>query len=127
MNLSKLLNKIFGKKEYNVTVVNVSGSLELHTIYNKSDLDLFVRDLNKMTYWDVQKIEKFRKYDFIYEKNVVHSPLYFSLEDVTERETVWGTEYSFLKKDKSLSIVNRVSTKETLKNGKRKEESSLCD
>jgi len=127
MKIFELITKYFGKIEYIVTVINVSGSVEHHPFFHMDDVDSFVDNVNAEMYWDVQKIEKLRRYDIKYKKLVVHSPLFFSLEDVTETENLWGNDFSFIKKDKSLNNINRVSTKETIKNEKSKKESSLCD
>ena len=57
----------------------------------------------------IQKIEKIRIFKFSFNENVIHKPLYFYLEDICEKRNVDETkeiEFSYLKKDKSLTNVN---------------------
>lgn len=99
------------KIEYVVTIVNVSGEVQNHTFYKLKSVDAFVSEVNMDTYWDVQKIEKFKKYNFKYDKEIVHSPLWFKLENVTETHSCNKCDYSFLKKHDSLIHIKRIERK----------------
>lgn len=116
MDIEKILNKLFGKVEYVVTIVDSSGSVKrsngLSTI---KEVDELIADVNSDRYMNVQKIEKIRRYDFKHDKEILHSPLFFVAENVTEAEYVDDHEYSFLKKHESLTNIKRVSSKEQFK------------
>ena len=112
--IQNIFHKYFGKIEYVITIVNVSGSVKHYIFYNLKDVNGFVNEINAETYWDVQKIEKFRKFEYTYKNRIIHSPLHFCLDDVTEKEYVTNHDYSFLKKHKSLENINRVSSKECI-------------
>lgn len=107
----KILFKYIGTPEYIVTAVNVSGQVEKYICNTKKEVDAAVIEINNDIYWDVQKIEKFRRYDFSYKNEIIHSPLHFCLDDVTEEEYVIDHNYSFLKKHDSLENIKRVSSK----------------
>jgi len=109
-----LLSKNKRKTEYNITTVNVNGNIKSFRFYSIKDVDNFIIEINNEKYWNVQKIEKLRKYKFKYNKEIAHSPLFFDLENVTENDIVNNQDYSFLKKHKSLENINRVSSKGTL-------------
>lgn len=105
------LNKIktyVGEIEYVVTIVNVSGEIQRHIFYNKQKIDAFVCEVNTEKYWCVQKIEKIRRYEFVYNHEIIHSPLWFNLDGVTEVNCVENNEFSYLIKDKSLCNIKRV-------------------
>lgn len=111
LNFKKILSTFFGKKEYVVTIVNVSLDINKHVFNNIKDVDIFVSEINNEKYWDVQKIEKIRRFDFVYDKQVVQSPLHFCVEDVTEMRNCENYDYSFLKKHQSLKNIKYVSNK----------------
>ena len=106
-----IISKYFGKIEYVVTIVNVSGNVRYSTFHKMNDVNEFIVAINNEKYWNIQKIEKYRKYNFLYENEIVHSPLFFVLKNVTENERIMDINYSFLKKDKSLKIINRIINK----------------
>lgn len=112
--IQKKLNTYFGKIEYKITIVSVSGDIEYYLFPKIKEVDNFITKINAERYWDVQKIEKFRRYEFLYKKEIIHSPLYYSLSDVTENEYVFNHDYSFLKRHNSLKNIKRVSTKQPL-------------
>lgn len=116
--IEKILNKLFGKVEYVVTIVDSSGSVKrsngLSTI---KEVDELIADVNSDRYMNVQKIEKIRRYDFKHDKEILHSPLFFVAENVTEAEYVDDQEYSFLKKHESLTNIKRVSSPEMINTG----------
>lgn len=107
----KFVQKYFGKIQYITTIVNVSGTIETYGFNSLKELDIFVLNINGEKYWDIQKIEKFRRFSFQYKNQIIHSPLHFCLENVTEKAKFLGYEYSFLKKHESLLSVKRVHTK----------------
>jgi hypothetical protein len=139
--IKNLINKYIGKIEYVVTILNVDGEGKQFSFHTLKEVDDFVISINKERYWDVQKIEKFRRYSFVYDKQVIHSPLWFRNEDVTEthiirkeydkqifnrafslcdgdkdmtekiHNIIKDHEFSFLKKHGSLSNVTRVESK----------------
>ena len=112
--IQKTLNRYFGKIEYKVTIVSVSGNVEYYYFPTIKEVDDFITKINAERYWDVQKIEKFRIYEFFYKKEIIHSPLHYSLPNVTENEYVFNHDYSFLKRHNSLKNIKRVSTKQPL-------------
>ena len=112
--LQNIFYKYFGKLEYLITIVNVSGSVKHFIFYKLKDVNGFVSEINAETYLDIQKIEKFRRFEYTYKNKVIHSPLQFCLDDVTEIEYVTNHDYSFLKKHKSLKNINRVLSKKHL-------------
>lgn len=107
MNLKNIYKKYIGSIEYIVTLVNVSGEVQKDTFDTTKELDEFIVLINSNKYWSVQKIEKIRKYSFQYNKNIIHSPLFFSMNDVTELYNINDQDYSFLKIDESLTNVTR--------------------
>jgi hypothetical protein len=109
--IQNILYKYIGKKEYVVTAVSVDGEVKHGTFFTIKEVDDFVNKINVEKYYDVQKIEKIRKCHFKYNKEIIHSPLWFSLENVTEDEFCVNHEYSFLKKHESLQNVKRVCNK----------------
>jgi hypothetical protein len=54
----------------------------------------------------IQKIEKVRKFNFKYKKNIIHTPMFVQGEP-TEMYNLDGWSYSFLKIDGSLKNVIR--------------------
>lgn len=54
----------------------------------------------------IEKIEKIRRYDFKYKKEIIHTPLWFSC-DSTETYSLDNQEYQFFKKDDSLQNIKR--------------------
>ena len=116
--ITKLINKYIGKIEYIVTLLGVDGDIKKHTFKSIKDVDIFVYEVNNETYWDVQKIEKIRRLDFIYNKDVIHTPLWFNMENVTELHNCNNHDFSFIKKDISLKNIKRQYSKkiqETIK------------
>jgi hypothetical protein len=116
---NKLIKSIFkffninpGKLEYVVTVVNVSGEVKKYTFKNIKDVNGFVTDVNSETYWNIQSIEKIKRYEFTYNREVIHSPLFFTMENVTEKQYVDDHDYSFLIKNSSLKNIRRVTLKD---------------
>lgn len=109
--IKNIFNKYIGNIEYIVTIVNVSLLVEKRVFSNIKEVDEFVKLVNLEAYWDVQKIEKIRRFSFAYNKEIVHSPLHFCVEDVTEMRNCDNYDYSFLKKHESLLNVNHVSRK----------------
>jgi len=112
---NKLVLKYIGKTQYIVTAVNVSGSVNNFKCYSIKEVDDLVKDINFDRYFSVQKIEKLRKFKFNYNKEIIQSPLHFSLENVTEVDFVGDYKYSFLKKDESLKNIKRVSSSNSAK------------
>ena len=111
IKLQNIYYKYFGKIEYIVTIVNVSLSIKTYSLYSLKDVDDFVISINNETYSDIQKIEKIRRFNFIYDKEVIHSPLHFCTKDITEMKNCNNYDYSFLKKHDSLDNVKLVSSK----------------
>jgi len=112
--INHLVLKYVGRIEYVVTSVHVSGSVDVGNYSTLKDVNAFVNDINTDRYWDVQKIEKFRRYDFKYHKEVLHSPMHFRIENVTEMETLNTYAFCFLLKHKSLTNTRRVSSKNAI-------------
>jgi len=115
------MNKKSGKVEYHVTTLNVSGQVQQLVEHTVKELDGLVANINADPYWSVQKIEKFKRYtDFVYEKEIVQSPLHFQLEGVTEMvdvqtENIGIHAFSYVLKDKSLTNIKRVEGDEKRK------------
>jgi len=105
--VKKFASKYIGSLEYVVTIVNVNGEVVRNFCKNIKEVDAFVIEINGETYYDVQKIEKFRRYSFKYNKKVLHTPLWFEYDNVTEMYNCDNMEYSFLKIDESLTNVIR--------------------
>ncbi len=111
------MNKKSGKVEYHVTALNVAGQVQKPVVFTLKELDTLVAELNADPYWSVQKIDKFKRYtDFVYDKEILQSPLHFQLEGVTEIENI-NTEnigvhaFNFMLKAKCLSNIKRVESK----------------
>ena len=102
--IKSFFDKIFGNIEYVVTIISVDGSVQKH-LFSK------IIEINGERYFNIQKIEKFRRYDFSYKKQILQSPLFFYKDDVTEMEYFINHEYSFIKKDVSLKNIERVLIK----------------
>ena len=114
--IKNLINKYIGKIEYVVTIINVDGEGKQFSFHKLKDVDIFVISTNNERYWFVQKIEKFRRCSFIYDKLVLHSPLHFHLDDETEMHKCKmkngdNHDFSFIKKHESLQNIERVSSK----------------
>jgi hypothetical protein len=107
-NLKNFWNYHFGTIEYVVEIMCVDGSGERRVFYNVNQLDGFVSDVNDDNYWNVVKIEKHRKYGFVYKKEIKHSGLWFQADNVTEMEYVVNHDYSFPIKHESLKNIKRV-------------------
>ena len=107
--LNNFLKRYFGVIEYVLTLVNVDGEAKIITYGTIKKLDEIVFEINSEKYWFVQKIEKIRRYNFTYSKEVIHAPLWFTAKDVTEKENIDNYEYSYLIKDNSLKNIKRVS------------------
>jgi len=105
--LKQLISKYFGNTQYVVTIINVSLSVQKHKFNTIKHVDEFVDEINNETYWMVQKIEKIRMFDFKYNKEIKHTPLYFQHDAVTEMYNLEDWDYSFLKKDESLKSIIR--------------------
>ncbi len=107
--IENFINKYIGKTKYIVRLINSEGTIEEYTLTIKKELDAFVIQTNEERYWQVQKISKRRELLFKYNKEVIHSPLFFSKKGITEKDTIeTGLEYSFIKIDESLINVKRV-------------------
>lgn len=103
----ELERDINGSIEFLVRIVNVSGQIENHTFDNLHDVNTFVIEINNEIYWMVQMIEMYKKFNFVYNEEIIHSPLHFSLENVTESDLIDNNNLSFLIIDKSLKNVKR--------------------
>ena len=90
--------------EYIVTIINVDLEVNKYSFNNLVDLDAFVIEINKENYWQIQKIEKIRRYKFEYDKEIIHKPLFACFDNVTEMDL----DHSFLIKDESLTNIKRV-------------------
>lgn len=106
-NVSKVIENIFGKRQYIVYTINVSGSEHTCKLDTLKKTKEFVNYINDAPHWMVLKVEKVRVYNFTYKFEVKHIPLHFVLNSVTEMCKFDEYEFSFLIKDKSLSNVNR--------------------
>jgi len=113
--------KYIGNIQYVVTIINVSLSVQKHQFNTTKQVDEFVDEINNDTYWMVQKIEKTRMFDFQYDKNIKHTPLHFQHDAVTEMYNLEDWDYSFLKKDKSLTNISRNS------GGEKRKEKDIID
>lgn len=109
--ITKIISKYIGNLEYVVTIVSTDGSVGKRIFKNTKEVDNFVIEINKETYYDVQKIEKFRRYDLKYNKNVLHTPLWFKADDVTEMYNYDNYDYSYIIIDESLTNVTRTYRK----------------
>ena len=106
------MNTKSGKVEYVVTMISVDGVVKKPIVHTVKELNELVKEINTEVYWSVQSVEKFKRYtDFIYEGEVLHTPLHFKLDGVSETDNIGTQPYSFLLKDKSLSNVKRVHSK----------------
>lgn len=102
--------KYIGVIEYVVTITNVSGEIQRYIFYSVIKVNDFVTEINDNKYWNIQKIEKLRRQHFEYFHEIIHTPLWFQLENVTETAYVGDSAYSFLVKDESLKNIKRVDT-----------------
>ena len=77
MMMNKLINKIISKclghVEYVVTFISVDGEISRKIFQTIKEVDDFVIVINGETYHEVQKIEKFRRYSFKYNKNIIYT------------------------------------------------------
>ena len=107
--MKKLINKIFGELQYIVTVCDMYGSVSKHKFTYIKEIDDFVDELNEPGNYQymIQKIEKIRVFTFKYNKEIIHTPLGFQVEGVTEKHSVNDYPYSFFKIDDSLAKVTR--------------------
>ncbi len=115
--LKKLINKIFGQVEYHVQSVNSPGQVNRSIVYSKKELNKLIDDVNKDTYFNVQSIKKYRKFNYKYNGMVRHTPLWFSLDNVTTVKEMVGIEYRVLIPDESLTNIEygwEYSTKEEM-------------
>lgn len=112
--LTNIIQKYLGKIEYLVTIINNGGEIQQHIFYNIKKVNEFVDEINLENYWNVKSIAKIRRCHFKYNHQIIHSPLWFQLEKVTETEYVENHDYSFILKDTSLTNIKRVSSKEFL-------------
>lgn len=109
--IKNILNNYIGRIEYIVSILDSSGRVMQYRFYNLKDVDTFVADINLEKYVCVQKIEKIRRFSFTYDKQIIHSPLHFCLEDVTEMRNCDNHDYSFPKKHESLVNIQYTSNK----------------
>lgn len=109
--IKNLYKRIFGEIRYVVTILCVGGEVQKLTTTSLKDVDKLCEEINSETYQQIQKIEKIRVYDFQYKKEIIHSPLFFSIDGVTEQHQILGTKLSFVCIDKSLVNVKRVRSK----------------
>ena len=107
-SIKKLIQKYIGKIQYIVTIINVDLSIQKHQFSTIQQVDEFVNEVNNTPYWMVQKIEKIRTYNFIYNKQILHSPLWVQADGVTEMHNIETYDFSFLKQDKSLINIIRL-------------------
>lgn len=112
--IKKISQKYFGKIEYLVTIINNGGEIQQHIFYNIKKVNEFVDEINLEKYWNVKSIAKFRRYNFKYNHQIIHSALWVQHEKVTETSNVENQDYNFLLKDESLTNIKRVSSKEFL-------------
>jgi hypothetical protein len=106
--IKNIISKYIGCVEYQVTIVNVSGSLQKLKFRNINDLKSSINLINSERYWMVKKIEKVRKLKFEYHNKIIHTPLHFQSE-ITEKSKCDNYGYSFLKIDESLTNVTRTN------------------
>ena len=111
-HIKKFINRYIGKIEYTITIVSTDGNVKHYNLSTIKEVDNFVIKINNEKYWNVQKIEKFRRYEFRYKKEIIYSPLFFCLKDVTESKYINNGNYSFLKKHESLNNIKYVSSKD---------------
>lgn len=107
--IKNIFNKYIGRIEYRVFIIDSSGRVIQYCFYTLKDVDTFVTDINLEKYVCVQKIEKIRRFSFIYNKQIIHSPLHFCLEDITEMRNCDNHDYSFPKKHESLKNIKYTS------------------
>lgn len=107
--LLNLIKNLIGNVEYIVTSVNKNGDVQQNKIHKYCDVIEFVSNINNEKYWNVQKIEKIRRLDFNYNNEIVHKPLWFQIDNVTESDLIDGQNYSFLKKHKTLKNIKRIN------------------
>jgi len=105
--IKNILGKCIGKVEFIVTITNVSGCVEKYTLDSMKNVESYVCGINSEAYWMVSEIEKIRRLNFNFNKEVIHTPLHFSLDTVTERDKCSGYEYNFLKINESLKNIKR--------------------
>lgn len=91
---NKLLLKYIGKIEYIITITNSIGEIKKYQYVSIKDVDAFVNEINAEIYWMIEKIEKIRRYDFKYKKEIIHTPLCFSC-DKTETFSLDNKAYQF--------------------------------
>jgi hypothetical protein len=120
-HIKQLISKYIGDIQYIVTIINVSLSVQKHQFNTTKQVDEFVDEINDDTYWMIHKIDKIRMFDFKYNKKIKHTPLHFQHGDVTEIVNLEDWDYSFLKKDKSLNNIIRIS------GGEKRKENSITD
>jgi len=107
--LKNLYRKLFGRIEYIITILGVGGEVQKYTANTIAEVDEIISDCNGERYLQVQKIEKIRKFDFIYKGEVLHTPLWFNIEGVTETGFIGKQGYSFVVKDNSLACIKRIN------------------
>ena len=102
---------MFGELNYIVTVCDMYGSVQKQKFTSIKKINDFVDELNEPENYQymIQKIEKIRVFSFRYKKEIIHTPLGFQVEDVTEIHSVDNYPYSFFKIDDSLNNVTRKS------------------
>lgn len=63
--------------------------------------------INEDAYWMIQKIEKVRKFNFVYNDNVIHKPLHFFDDRLCKRveNPKINKKLSYLKSDKTLNNI----------------------
>jgi hypothetical protein len=107
--IKTFISSIIGKLEYQIRIVSSDGTIKVLTANNIAEVDKLVIEVNNERYWQVERIDKIRRFKFTYHKQIQHRPLMFSHADVTEPYTVNGIQFSFLQKSKSLSNIIRKS------------------
>lgn len=99
--IKKIINKYLGSVQYLVNVRSCDGTEGKRYVYDTElEVDECIKLFNTEKYWSVINIEKIRKFDFVYNKEVKHYPLWFD-DSTTERID----ELSFYKPVTSLSNV----------------------
>lgn len=103
-------NKYFGTIEYLCTIVNVDGSVKKIIFSDEQSLNEQIKLINLERYYFVQKVEKFRRLSYKTNLEIFHTPLFFCLDNVTEK----NDNFSYLLIDESLTNVVRCKTKPAL-------------
>ncbi len=101
--IEKIKNRVFGKIEYHVEVVNVSMYGKIVILYSRKDLNEYIKSINESEYDMVRSVKKYRKFDFVFNGLILHSPVHFDSEGITESKKIKDSYngHRYLKKDES--------------------------